>query len=671
MYTHNKIDNKHLDKVRHYSTYNPFSFKFDAAVNNKLLEKAKKEGASPYVLNIISAGPFFHDRFFLPIGQELKEIYDFIGYSKLDLAELFVASVNNQYILIQQKFDEYMEDKKIFSAQELTHATFTLSSSPDNPQGFTSNAEGFVDHVNELLNYLLSPYCEDKKTKQQHTVGILNASIIALQNNVNRFHGIKNHYETSLYYNGDIDVTDTSSLFFDSTTTELNSLQTTAFTMMQNQRIKKGFSIVRQHDENRSIQQFFKRINFKRILDRVTERAGFLTYELRLRREDEIQTLVESFVAADDYYPFYADEPLQKLNYLTITEIIRIHAELCHLIYTYVTNVKFTPEEKSLKEFKNLFLPRIKKSVLLSYLTNITNYPEKKLEAFVNLLTTVPRRGIDVYATPLIMQNDYYFFPFLPLHKPNYYFLIDHWLEAAEIDLEHRGPLFEKFCKEKLQKITQNEFNKFKVINRNKFDSNEKFEEIDLVIETKESVIVAELKCVKYPMNERDLYNTLSKVIASTGCEQVTRKANFLVNNASEFIKDINLEGKNIIKVVVTNFPVFPGTKINDIAVTDMVTFLAYFQTNKMTYIQDDLNSPIDKKDIAFYYNSEKEFCNNLEDYICNNPLINLYNKSLKVQEVSYEFDKDTRISYKTIIADQENFNIDVKSILTEENGAD
>lgn len=669
MYTHNIVDNKFLDKVRYNSSYCPFSYNFDSEANKKLLEQAKAEGVNISALNIISAGPFFHKKFFLPLGEELKELYRSISLSKLDLTELFAAFINNQYLLLQEKFGQYMTNKEVFSAFEVTNATFTLSDSPNNPQGFTANAEAFADHLSELLNYLLSPFCKEQQTKQLYSDSELYAYLTNLQSIINRYCGIKNHYETSLFYNGDIIINDGVELSFDSTLTELNASQITAITAIQNQRLKKSFLIQRRYNESPEIQRYFQGMIFKRTIDTVTQRGDFLMYNLRQTRESDVDSIIEYLIAGEDYYPFYMDEPLCKLGNLTISEIIRLHLELHNLASVHFSNIKFGQHGiVSLKNYKKLFLPRIKKSVLLSYLGKITQYSKSKLEAFIDLLTTVPRRGIDVYATPLVKQDDYFFFPFLPLARPNYYFLIDYWLGEAGIDLDQRGPLFEKHCKTKLKNIKQDHFNKFKVMPQSKFECGEESEEIDLLIETERSVIIAELKCVKYPMNERDHFITLSNVIASKACDQIIRKTNFLIANAPALSNSVNLTGKRIIKLVVTNFPVFAGTKVNDVPITDVVTFLSYFQTNKMTSIEEDLTSPIEKKDVAVYYNSEAEFCNNLEDYLCDNPLTKILSQNLTSYEGSYQFDKNIRIKYKTVIADPNQFNLNVNNSQTNKN---
>ena len=83
----------------------------------------------------------------------------------------------------------------------------------------------------------------------------------------------------------------------------------------------------------------------------------------------------------------------------------------------------------------------------------------------------------------------------------------------------------------------------FQIIPSNKIISNnKKFEEIDLLLILKDVVIVAEIKCIKFPIEPRDKHNSIRRL--TEGVKQVKRKVNFLTLNKTNLERtDANIWG--------------------------------------------------------------------------------------------------------------------------------
>ncbi len=634
----NKIDSKYLKKIRFEAEYYPFSPKYDKALNHELHEKAISEGVSKNVVNIIRLCNYFNENFHLKLSVELASLLREIQLSKKDLRELFIGLINEQELVITQKFKEFLNTTKQLTAFDMENAALIRKDNPNNPQNFTAFSETIVEFANTFFRYL--SFDDDKnyifsgsRKSEDEIFGLLAKILHA----VNKYYGIKNHFDGSLFYNGEIEIISDDKVYFNPCLDSLPLIEKACVTMIANQRLNRYEYYERNYKLNPQVKEWMLKDTSPLILNDISIEKGIITYTLRKRTTEDYVIHLDYLVSLHDYYSFYTKEVLEKLGGLTIPKFLQLHTEL-HLIVYKVYKLGMPKNNVEIvEEFKKNFVPKINGENLKSYLKSVSNCSEQQIEFFLKTITTNHSEKLNLYATHLLKEGDYYYFPLLPALKPNHFFLIDYWLESAGEDLAKRGKVLENYVKSQLALAVQKEFNKFQVINQCDFSFNKKKQEIDLLIQTKNTLIVGEVKCVKYPMYERNYCSILTKVIAKA-VQQVKDKSKFLEDNKEHFSKIYSLNERKIVKVIVLNFPIYCSVEVDDIPVVDINTFLSYFKSGKM------ITKALGADDVSIvnseaYYTSEDEFCDNFESYLRNNPVLDAYLSQLQITRSSYKVD--------------------------------
>ncbi|WP_373550059.1 hypothetical protein [Haliscomenobacter sp.] len=197
-------------------------------------------------------------------------------------------------------------------------------------------------------------------------------------------------------------------------------------------------------------------------------------------------------------------------------------------------------------------------------------------------------------------------------------YLIDRWLVSGNCDLSERGLQFEKYITNFLKTEALNEFAKFSIIDRSKFSfvdssGNRLEEEIDLVLKTETTLIIAEVKCITYPLEATDLYNSFQ--IIKKAKSQVSRKAQFLENNWVNFEGSLGKrEGRRIEKIIVVNFPHFAGRIIEGIPIADFYLFLSYFKSGELGNVKLERGKSPEWSSMP-YYDSVNSFEKNFRSF--------------------------------------------------------
>lgn len=98
------------------------------------------------------------------------------------------------------------------------------------------------------------------------------------------------------------------------------------------------------------------------------------------------------------------------------------------------------------------------------------------------------------------------------------------------------------------------------------------------------------------------------------------------------------IEGKEIIKVIITNYPIFAGTKVEGISVIDFFVFDSYFRSGKLTHavLEADCRREIEIP----YYEGEDEMCDKMHKFIDSPPSIEVIRKRLGMEERQLTFPK-------------------------------
>ena len=207
-------------------------------------------------------------------------------------------------------------------------------------------------------------------------------------------------------------------------------------------------------------------------------------------------------------------------------------------------------------------------------------------------------------------------FALMPICLPRILYLIDEWLERCKIDLKSRGASLEIHIKQTLSRTLSRKLYQFHIcpISNLQAGPNDR-EEIDLIINFKNVVLVAEIKCIKYPMEARDYHNATKRL--KEGAVQIQRKAQFLMVNKNLLNKWVgDIDDKEIISVVITNYPLFSGQNLEGIPIIDFLIMDAYADAGRITDMKANFATGVfdtQTKTEEVFYTSEDEFGANLK----------------------------------------------------------
>ena len=643
----NNHSNRYLYLLRYQKGYNPFSYNFDTEKNDALLIEATKNNAASNIIHLIKAGQLFHQSFHIPLVKELSLLLTNIAIPTQDIAELFIARINYQQLIIKQQKDSVILRKETFSASDVQNASVINNEYPDSINNLVQMSEDLIEFGNLVLNFLASTKLElNQLSEPDNTEENVFTVLSQIFATVNKYYLCKSFYTGCLSFNGDIFI-GTNEIYFDSGADELYKIRDISTTIIENQRFNRA-----DYFRHFSDHPYFKKLipdkTNIRALKTATYVDGYINYTLRDRNSDDYKIYLDYLVTIHDYYSFFTEVPLDQLQGLTISKIMELHSELKNL----VTEIYFNPitphaHDESIKEFKQAFLPKISHADLRSYLLSVSDCSQAQVESFIRLLTFVKKGRSNLYETPLIKNKEYYHFPYLSIIGANYLFLIDYWLEQAGVSLDQRGASLEKLLKEKLLSIPPNGYNNYCLIHQKKFDSGEGFEEIDLLIETKYTFIIGEVKCIKYPMYDRDYPSILTQSIEAAE-KQLHRKLKFLIDHQEQFSSVYNIADKKIIQVIILNIPVLTGASINGIPIIDYNLFTSYFQSNRIVKREMGVSDSLEIGEIVSYQ-SEYEFCHNLETFLHNNPLVSHISSQVKIEKSSMQMEGLPVFSFNNI----------------------
>ncbi len=650
-------NNEYLNKLRYEKGYNPFSFGFDAEKNRQLLEVAQGNNEATNIVNLIKSGNIFHQRFHILLVKQLSVLLLQIHLKKEDIISLFLALLNQQQQGIRKKKEKLIIQKDVFSAGDIHNASEIIKDHQDTINNLTHQSEELIEYGNLLCNFIYSSNLEFTAVSTDNKLDTFDI-LFDVFRCVNKYHLVKSFYGDCLSFAGDIRIDEDKEIHFDTGVDEFAIIQSTSTTVIENQRFNR-LAYYKFLGENGAFQKNIPQNNNSKILNKALLVNGFITYNLRDRNPYDYHIYIDYLATIHDYYPFYTNEVLQRLNGLTITKILILHSELKNLIEEIYLNPLPDAGYESTTGFTKHYLPKIAKADLKDYLLNVSTCTGVEVDTFIQLLTFKGSGKENLYASPIIHDKECCYFPYFTITNANYLYLIDHWLTMAGLSIEKRGKALERFVRDKLLSAPDNGNNKFNLIQQNNFTARDFSEEIDLILETEKTFIIAEVKCIKYPMYSRDYPSIFAKSIVEAE-KQLNRKTKFLTDN-QQFFQSIDSIGlKKVIKVIILNIPVFTGATINGIPIIDANFFTVYFQSNRVVKREMGEHEIKEVGEILLY-KTETEFCDNFEDYLHNQPVVKLFSGQFETRWSSIKMEGLPILSFSNI------YPIDPAHILVEE----
>ncbi len=611
------------------SGYNPFSMAYNQAKVDDYITKLDSNG-QPTEIHNLKQYRFFHE-FHKRLFRELEAEVNKLSTTKEDFIRTEIAIANEIYFKLKKQIQENLPEDNA-TALNFRNVTVEKETTPDNPQPLNGLLENTIEYLNLLINYAKRKQFVNNDIAESEEEIIKRYETIF--KNANEYSELKHHFDSCLNCSGKI-TCENERIVFEVRDVALSlSLQLMEVIIENNSQFS-YFSFENALQKGGIIRIPKREHNF--ILDKVSFENGEWKYNLKERSDTELATLLVYEIIIKDYYPFITEIELLKLERLTLRDLLLLSESMSELAYSLHTVLQTRETNNEIESIKDNNAPLIHVTFLKTYLIAVTGLTEKQIMKYLEMQTNSWSQNL--YAKPLIKIGDSYIFPFLPVAAYNHFFLLDHWLEVADISLDERGIKFQEIVKNKMKIFKDKIFNKYKVIDQNEIsvtiNSKRQMEEIDLIVELKDVLLIGEIKCIKYPMSERECFDGITQRV-DEAIQQLLTKEQFLVQNAEEIKRKYNFDAKKkIVKVVVLNYPVYNCYTVEGIPVVDYKTLLSYFHSSG--YSIKSMN--VQEMEVVTresYYTSEETFNSNLLPYLCNSPEYNYFKSGMNNRMLSY-----------------------------------
>ena len=585
-----------------------------------------KEEDCALIYNFVRISQYLHD-IYSEMYKHLNDDLRHLNLKGIEVAEYLVACLNREYKVIWKKRAEAME--KAEKGTYLTSDMFNfklLSSSPGiGMLDVRGSLEAATDSYNLIMNYLRH-FWDQKFEMDEAKEGEFAGRLIRMFQITQIAVVFKHSYDDILYNKGFVKVDDENrSIMFDYDNHE-DLILLRAGDMI--------FSERRLHVMSENLRKQIKPRLYRYITDRRIKRAkienSIITLEFGQGNAKEHKEIVDDLQASiDAFYEFLQGETvLPQMANATVDEAISVLGAIQYIVM-YVSTYKDYDVALFKREDFSVVPSKIRKESLIEYVAKLTNIKASKVKMVIMKMEADWSRYNDMWTSMIYPVGDYYLLPFYPILYSSPYNVIDQMMLRGGVDLDNRGKLFERYLYQQLtEKRTSYPINCLKA---GVYGDNGDSEEIDVVVGMKNVVLVADAKCIHYsvePINYAEAWGRLEE-----GCEQAVRKSEFVRNHPEYFCSLGDISNKRFIPFVITNYPTFTGFSHNGVYVIDSHSFLAYMQGGYLTMREMGMNeNPI----IAAgrFYQNEDQYSDNLERYLQNNPIKELFKKRIYIRDL-------------------------------------
>ncbi len=326
----------------------------------------------------------------------------------------------------------------------------------------------------------------------------------------------------------------------------------------------------------------------------------------------ELKNMVELLT----FYSFLQNTPLPKLEGLELTDLIGLFSLLQELLEHSIENKM----DDSIFSFADThkFPVKISQHLLIDYFTQRTDYSHRQINLFIGLISAPFGERINLWDKPLVLFRGHYYISYLPALQPILLNMVDFWIGQGGFNLDQRGKFLEQYLTSTLREVLQEKKFQNTVPQSGKlFNRQKQYEEVDLVLNLKEIVVIAEVKCIKFPMEARDRHNAMKRL--DTAAKQVTRKLGFIREHAPDLVGQIgDTTGKTFIPLIITNYPVYTTHQIRGITITDFYLLESYLRIGRYEEIKLHADGRRDILQQQLYYHNELEMNHNFVSFFKN-----------------------------------------------------
>lgn len=619
--------------------FNPFNDKYDASIVQQVCDENinATDVESKKLLQTYQCTFILND-IFKQTFNSLKNLCQASGLSNDQIIRYSLAAANRHFIMVQQMNLKEIAEADSFSFEEFNAKKIKSVDASIGDINRESALEGTIDALHVVANYVKFLSYERVSLPELDSINaIIHTSFVSTF-----FHVIKSSSDDCIWNRGNITLKGDDNKVLLEYLDEMElmlfhagflrlSKNSSAFSMV-------GYEIL---ESEIGISEKIKKVyrakhRFKRIKE-VSTSDGFINYRLADGdAKGEIEWEINNSGSLIAFHSYLFDTVLPDLPGLSLQDVISLWSLIQHLIRPACLQFPTNDEIMKLAHFGK-FPYRVKRKELEDYLLRRSFYSKPQVKAFLDILVNKPEDRINFWDYPFLQVNDDLLFSLLAIESPLLLHLTDLWLEKGGFSLDQRGIFFENHIRKTLRKVLTAKGYEVQIPDKSNFTSPDRTsEEIDLIVNLKSVLLICEVKCVKYPMEARDRHNAYMRLVQ--GCLQAKRKMVFLLENIAHLQSEIGeYAGKEVIPLVITNFPLYSGNAVEEVSIVDFFLLEAYIESGSLTdYVASKSSGKQTFRAISeekSLYADENEFCANLRANMKNPPVIQQYLKRLHIEE--------------------------------------
>jgi hypothetical protein len=361
-----------------------------------------------------------------------------------------------------------------------------------------------------------------------------------------------------------------------------------------------------------------------------------------------LMAIADKVILQRGYYQNLLDEPLPTLHKFTLNEIIdgwRVLQSLALVVFDEVSplisnHAKELPRFASAKELPR-FAPKIASRVLCATLAKALRMERHRAQQLVEVFVFRGGSAQELWTQPLVPSEDGYCLVIPCIHSVYLERIVEGWMRQGGLELERRGPEFERFCREILRiPVAQSPIKEaITIINQSVQFSppGEQGEQIDLVIIVGNTVLLIEAKCILWP--DDTLQFARYRETIKGAVKQIKRKHNAVTHHYTDFANRLVQLGyappasPKIVCCVLTNSAVFAGFPIERVPIVDLDILGNFFENNWSRIGGWQQGKFVEHHSIEFYKNKiEAGYV--LEEYLLDPPQVRELKRSVIHREL-------------------------------------
>ena len=323
-------------------------------------------------------------------------------------------------------------------------------------------------------------------------------------------------------------------------------------------------------------------------------------------------------------YAFLLEQPLPKLDGLTLAQLIKGWQ------FAQSLAAELHARAHDLDERRESILalaPVIRGRVLLPTLANALGIDRPLATRILEALTYSARRLQDLWAQPLVACGEDFLLVIPCVLAVHFRRIVETWMRQGGLNLDERGPEFEKYCRDELLlSLEDSPIRRSVQISARpvRFTTSRGVEEeIDLAIVLHDVVLLIEAKCILWPDEAAHFANYRATVEKAT--EQIERKRLAARENLESFSKALTSAGcgvpakAHILACVLTNSAVYAGFLLREVPIIDLDILRVFLSGKHIDWQIWERDVVVDER-IAVLYNGAEEAARNIEAFITDPP---------------------------------------------------